>query len=605
MGRLTYSARKIGGVKAGQTVSKDLRKRVPPGTGAKAAARDPTLEIDLTGKALTDDGFAQFIDDLLACIVYRSDEHPIGLAKVTEFHLQGNSLTVLSLVKLGEVVAHSAGDLRELDLSHNDIRVTSVQEKAVWKAFLECFKNCYVLTKLDLSNNPIGPVGLEIFACVYVKSDIDFLEADAAAIVGMTADKESALSEEVGSMSANENISPRANRAKKTLGKNKATKQNGSSQPTAVAGKSITVSDLKKFACTRGLRAIPYLILSNLELTTRSAIHISHMLTIQRSSEQLLNFLPPVKASAIPESAENNKCIIWQPNNSLPDFAQSLLEITESVREFKLRAESEIDAPSDDEDTQRRAQSKMMLDYTRLTKRVRLDSLRLEGVACSDIAITALKMMVVARALLLEDKDRPVVNTIEETARTEEAQEEEPEQEPEVQEEVIFHPAPAAGCPPSTFFTFEPPFSLGPFDRASAGFDEDFPALMKPTPRKLHPIQEESEQELRDSEESARPSPSTSPSPNQTGRSGKNNRHNRGRKQEWRFGLPFDIWRSIIADAVGADGILDVEQQSRIVQYASDWNVVAYGQGIIGVVAHQQIWKFLETVGCFTYSPLS
>jgi hypothetical protein len=141
--------------------------------------------------------------------------------------LSGNNLTVLSLPKLGEVVAHSAGDLRELDLSRNEICVASAQDKAIWKAFLECFKNSYVLSKLDLSENPIGPTGLEILCCVYIKSDVDYLEADAAAIVGLSVDDESTLVEEVSTLKVNENDSPRANRAKKTVGKGKAAKQNG------------------------------------------------------------------------------------------------------------------------------------------------------------------------------------------------------------------------------------------------------------------------------------------------------------------------------------------------------------------------------------------
>jgi Leucine-rich repeat (LRR) protein len=107
----------------------------------------------------------------------------LGLAKATELHLQGNKLTVQSLPKLGDVIASSAGDLRELDISRNDIRIVTEEEKAIWKSFLSSFKNCYMLKKLDLAGNPIGTLGLEILARSYIKSDLDFLEADAEAIV--------------------------------------------------------------------------------------------------------------------------------------------------------------------------------------------------------------------------------------------------------------------------------------------------------------------------------------------------------------------------------------------------------------------------------------
>lgn len=179
-----------------------------PGSGSKAAARDPTLEIDLTGKSLTDDGFAEFIDDLISCINCRDAEHPLGLAKLTELHLQSNKLTVQSLLKLGDVIASSGGDLRELDLSRNDIRIVTEEEKTIWKSFLGSFKNCYMLKKLDLAGNPIGTAGLEILARGYIKSDLDFLEADAEAIVrqdhGFSTDvqdgEEAALAEEAAAL---------------------------------------------------------------------------------------------------------------------------------------------------------------------------------------------------------------------------------------------------------------------------------------------------------------------------------------------------------------------------------------------------------------------
>ena len=153
------------------------RKRLPDGPGFKAAARDPTLEIDISNKKLTDKDLSVFIDDLLECI--RED-----LAKVVEFHLQGNNLTVKSLPKLGEAVALNAGEMRELDISNNNISVSpDPKDKAMWCSFLHSFKNCYVLKKLDLGGNPLGPVGLENLACVYIKSDLHFLEDDANAIV--------------------------------------------------------------------------------------------------------------------------------------------------------------------------------------------------------------------------------------------------------------------------------------------------------------------------------------------------------------------------------------------------------------------------------------
>ncbi|KAL3475465.1 hypothetical protein BJX99DRAFT_247525 [Aspergillus californicus] len=591
MGRLTYSARKTSGLKAGQSVSKDLKKRFPPGIGSKAAARDPSLEIDLEGKCLTDEGFAQFIDDLLKCIHHRDDEHPVGLAKITEFHLRGNNLTVHSLAKLGEVIANSSGDIRELDLSQNKISVVTVEEKVTWQRFLESFQNCYMLKKLDLSGNPLGVAGLEILARVYIKSDLEFVEGDAGAAIEEVPE----LAEAVGSLqiTGKENESPRAVRAKKSPNKGKV-KQNGS---------SIAV-DLKKFACTRGLRSVPYFMISDINIKNSSAVHLSRMLATQRSSEYLLTYLPPGKASAIPECAQGDKSIIWQPNDGLTEFAHRLLSVTEQIAVFKAKSLAETeseDSDSDKEENQRKLQSKLALDYTRLTKRVRIESLKVEGTRASEIAVTALRMFAVSRALLLEGKDRLGEDTMEEpleddeTAHLRELVNEELKRLEVEQVDFNEYSSPVDSL--GHDYTFGSSFP-GPFHPEAEMFDEQFPVLA-------------SAQLTKPSEETTQPSLETQPAePNNrpyVRSSGKGNPRGsmaqKARKQVWRYNVPFDVWRRIIADAVGANGILDIDQQSRIIHYAADWDAVEYELSIKGVENHQQIWKFLETVGCFTYTP--
>ncbi|KAL4942665.1 hypothetical protein BDV06DRAFT_235264 [Aspergillus oleicola] len=668
MGRLTYSARKISGIKAGQVVSKDLRKRIPPSTGSKVAARDPTLEIDLTGKSLTDEGFAHFIDDLIECTTYRSPKHPLGLAKVTEFHLSGNTLTVSSLAKLGTVIANNPGDLRELDLSANQIVIETDDEKRIWKGFLDSFKNCYVLQKLDLSGNPMGVKGLEILARVYVKSDLDYLEADADAIVrenhglGQGSEQKVALAEEVGSMNIgekNKENDARAGRSRKSPAKGgKAAKQNGTSS-ASTPGKALALADLKKHACTRGLRSIPYFILSNLDLKNSSAVHISHMLNIQRASSHLLAFLPPGKASAIPECAQDSRSLLWQPNKSFTSFSKRLLDVTESLIDLKAKAQSQESSDYEedeegeneaeeftDETARLKLKNKLALDFTRLTKRVRIECLKQEGVRASEIVSTALKMMIISRALLLDDNDRGTVTEAEEPVDDEEEETATPQQldtvpeesklesdheqeEQQVEEEAeeqlmverLTTESPVEYHTESNFAgVFAPDYVSGPFHPAAHLFDEDFPALQPATRQDetQAPIEEKTP-----SPEPAEPPLESSPiaepdhinttagaisSP--ASRSGRKGTHRssvsqKPRKTSWRFCLPFEIWRRIISDALDADGILDAEQQTRIIDYASDWDNVAYELTIKGAEDHQQIWKIIDTVGCFIYSPLS
>ncbi|KAL4958481.1 hypothetical protein BDW69DRAFT_201814 [Aspergillus filifer] len=672
MGRLTYSARKISGIKAGQVGSKDLKKRLPPSTGAKAAARDPTLEIDLTGKCLTDEGFAQFIDELIECTTYRSPDHPLGLTRVTEFHLSGNNLTVFSLAQLGTVIAHNPGDLRELDLSANDIRVESPEEKRIWKEFLDSFKNCYMLQKLDISGNPIGVKGLEILARVYVKSDLDYLDADAEAIVrenhgiGHENGEEANLAEETAALKISEKDKendPRAGRSKKSPAKGaKVAKQNGSSS-NSTPSKALALADLRRCACTRGLRSIPYFILSNLDLKNSSAVHLSHMLMIQRGSAQLLTFLPPTKASAIPESAQDSRSLLWQPNASFTNFSKRLLDATEAIVDFKAKAEAqkssgfEVDTGDEgegdetsDEAAQLKLKNKLALDFSRLTKRVRIECLKQEGLHAIDIANIALKMMVVSRALLLDNTDRVVVSEVDEDAEDETVDEamapedlgtvpddsertvdigqemdqmiEEEEVENEMVTERSITESPVECSPgPNYAGGFASDYVSGPFHPAAYLFDEEFPALQSPvrqeetqepfeettpSPEPTEPLSESSPMAEPEANENGISSGPTSSLGNRHGRKGtpRSNITQKPRKTSWRFGLPFEIWRRIISDALGANEFLDVEQQGRIMHYASDWDNVAYELTIKGAEEHQQIWKIVDTVGCFVYSPL-
>lgn len=134
--------------------------------------------MDLTGKKLTDEGFAAFVDDLLESLEYRGENHPYGAVRLTDLSLKGNELTVVSMVKLGRVVALSAGSLGRLDISDNNIQVRTQAEREQWGSFLESFQNCYMLKKIDFGGNNIGAAGFDVFARVYAKSDLDFVVLD-------------------------------------------------------------------------------------------------------------------------------------------------------------------------------------------------------------------------------------------------------------------------------------------------------------------------------------------------------------------------------------------------------------------------------------------
>lgn len=161
---------------------------------------------------------------MIECIKFRDNDHPDGAAKLTEFLVNGNELTTVSLPRIAEVVALSAGDLREFNISMNNIQVNTPEEKGMWQMFLESFSNCYMLKKLDLGDNRLGTAGMEILAKVYIQSDLDFLEADAEELLGTMHDEEEAnLVEEMEALKINtgkENEGVRG-RSKKTPNKAK------------------------------------------------------------------------------------------------------------------------------------------------------------------------------------------------------------------------------------------------------------------------------------------------------------------------------------------------------------------------------------------------
>ena len=167
---------------------------------------------------------------------FRDAEHPDGAAKVTELHLSGNQLTVQSLEKLGEVIALSAGDLREFDLSRNRIEVCDDEQKERWFGLLVQFDGCYVLKKIDLGHNKLGIKGVEMLARAYLRSELDFVEGEVEE-VGANGEEEDGAATAVDGVALRvnghkENDNPGRSRSKRSPGKGKA-KQNGMKRPPA------------------------------------------------------------------------------------------------------------------------------------------------------------------------------------------------------------------------------------------------------------------------------------------------------------------------------------------------------------------------------------
>ena len=136
--------------------------------------RDPVLEIDISGKELTDKGFHEVASVLIKAVSYEGNGGKN--TRVEELCLRGNKLTVDSLRPLAFVILNCDQDLRDLDLSDNNITINTDEEARQWEDFLRSFEGCCVLRRLDLSGNPLGPRAFEIFTRVYASEGaVDFV----------------------------------------------------------------------------------------------------------------------------------------------------------------------------------------------------------------------------------------------------------------------------------------------------------------------------------------------------------------------------------------------------------------------------------------------
>lgn len=143
-------------------------KRIPPGPSHKAATRDPSVDLDVSGKALSDEAFGEIADALVKSMSYDGEHGKV--VKLEEICLKDNALTAPSLRMLARVVALASADLMDLDLSDNSFSVVTNDEVDAWEEFLESVSECYVLRRVDLSGNALGTRAFEILARVYGKS---------------------------------------------------------------------------------------------------------------------------------------------------------------------------------------------------------------------------------------------------------------------------------------------------------------------------------------------------------------------------------------------------------------------------------------------------
>lgn len=122
------------------------------------------LEIMLEAKHLCDDGLQEMAEGLKDALA-----HP-DTTRLAVLKLAQNDLTARSLMSLAQALPDACADLEELDLSGNNIAITTDEDVVAFEAFLNTLGDCKVLSKLSLANNNLGGVkAFEVFARVYMK----------------------------------------------------------------------------------------------------------------------------------------------------------------------------------------------------------------------------------------------------------------------------------------------------------------------------------------------------------------------------------------------------------------------------------------------------
>ena len=336
--------------------SSQKQKRIPPATGSKAALRDPTIELDISSKALTDTGCVEVARGLLQ--TYLGNHEDNYIIWLEELNLSDNGITPASLWTLSKVVRLACDHLKEFDLSDNALCIKSVDDAHCWEYFLRSLSKCCLLRKLDLSGNDIGCKGFEILTRSYGQEPpLDFVLPSQLSARGYTRSSISASIEGLENAISDLSIGPNTstvNREDTTkIGKSKSSKHGALSHPCPVDvdqqfsgprtlehdGHSTAEEDLIQiYSTTKGLRSVPYIVLSDTSIDDTSALHLSYIIANHHTPDQLLSRVPPAKAGAHAQqllaydSDTGCRGVVYLPNETLSNAASRVLELAEKSR---------------------------------------------------------------------------------------------------------------------------------------------------------------------------------------------------------------------------------------------------------------------------------
>jgi hypothetical protein len=283
------------------------------------------LDLKVPSKALTDEGFSLLAHGLQNALNTCQD-----LALV-DLNLTDNELTTCSLARLAPLIHASRHTLQTLDLSNNNFKVSTSIEAQEWLVFLQSFRSCMTLRRLDLSNNPsLGSQAFEVLARVYSREPpVEPLPATGNQSFITLPDGCSTFTASKLDLGSFDSDSFR----------------NGNAPDHTVCANGKTLADpwVLKYRC--GLRSIPFLTLTNVGLDDTGALFLSYLLEQHYYPVQLVTENNAAEATnhvRIYRQDTSTKGVDWETDSdSLSKDGLHLLQCAEKLRMKVLLGDSD------------------------------------------------------------------------------------------------------------------------------------------------------------------------------------------------------------------------------------------------------------------------
>ena len=365
---------------------------------------------------------------------------------------------------------------------------------------------------------------------------------------------------------------------------------------------------LQIYATTRGLRSVPYLILSDTEMTETCALHLSYVVSAHNMPERLLTRVPAAKGGPPSQHLlaydNETRCrgIVYLPNSHLGPPAMKVLDLSEAVREglfdnidkeenpeattpmLKLanatrrisdtrgvatgRRRTTLSAGIADHGRQTHRNS-ISVELDRARSRIQGNALQELGPQNNDLWRVALKMLSLSRVI------QPVIKT----------------------QRHVGHGKPNdSGLPPDvdSRASRSSSSSRTPLTAGKPNLQISTPTFgqWRLDNSRLVPVMDEKPPSAKTYPPASLLSPANPLSPTIP-------------KTHYRTqlpcGFPKEVWRRIMAVAAGAEDIMSEAQQRSVLQWAMNRSTLGRERESLGLKESAQIWKVLEGTGCLAY----